>query len=80
MEINEEDYLAHYGVARRSGRYPWGSGGNVTVTPPRNMSFLDQVEWLKGNGLSESMIAKGFGMSINQLRAVNQYYSMHSSI
>ena len=69
MEINEEDYLAHYGVARRSGRYPWGSGGNVTVTPPRNMSFLDQVEWLKGNGLSESMIAKGFGMSINQLRA-----------
>lgn len=69
MEINEEDYLAHYGVARRSGRYPWGSGDNVTVTPPRNMSFLDQVSWLKGQGLSESMIAKGFDMSINQLRA-----------
>ena len=27
MEENEE-FLAHYGVARRSGRYPWGSGDN----------------------------------------------------
>lgn len=23
---NEYDYLAHYGIKRRSGRYPWGSG------------------------------------------------------
>ncbi len=23
-----DDMLMHYGVARRSGRYPWGSGDN----------------------------------------------------
>ncbi len=29
MLIDEEDYLAHYGILRRSGRYPWGTGGTV---------------------------------------------------
>ena len=24
--ITDEEYLAHYGMPRRSGRYPWGSG------------------------------------------------------
>ena len=27
MIVPEENYLAHYGILRRSGRYPWGSGG-----------------------------------------------------
>jgi len=33
----DEDYLAHYGVLRRTGRYPWGSGGpeNVSVDPAK---------------------------------------------
>lgn len=26
IQWNNEDYLAHYGVPRRSGRYKWGSG------------------------------------------------------
>ena len=26
--FSEDDYLMHYGVKRRSGRYPWGSGDN----------------------------------------------------
>lgn len=25
-----DDMLMHYGVARRSGRYPWGSGDSGT--------------------------------------------------
>ena len=28
MDLVEEDILMHYGVKRRSGRYPWGSGDN----------------------------------------------------
>ena len=24
--MTDEEYLAHYGMPRRSGRYPWGSG------------------------------------------------------
>ena len=38
--LDEEEYLAHYGILRRSGRYPWGSGGTQNV---RNKAFLDHV-------------------------------------
>ena len=27
MIIDEEQYIAHYGIRRRSGRYPWGTSG-----------------------------------------------------
>jgi hypothetical protein len=75
LEFDEEDHLEHYGIQRRSGRYPWGSGGNVSVTPPRNMTFLDQVKWLKNHGLSQSEIAQGFGMTMNDLRAAHSIES-----
>ena len=26
LEDDEYDFLMHYGMPRRSGRYPWGSG------------------------------------------------------
>jgi DNA-binding CsgD family transcriptional regulator len=67
MFIDEDDYLAHYGILRRSGRYPWGSGG----TPyERNSSFLGSVDELKKKGMSDVDIAKGFGITTTQLRAV----------
>lgn len=79
MEIKEEEYLSHYGTPRHSGRYPWGSGGNVPGTDnqgnpdhtvnQRNMTFLDQVAHLKAEGFSEKGIADGLGMSISALRA-----------
>jgi len=65
LEIKEED-LVHYGILRRSGRYPWGSGGTENT---RNKQFLDYVADLRGKGISESDIAKGMGVSIAQLRA-----------
>lgn len=69
MEIKEEDLL-HYGILRRSGRYPWGSGGEDGYSEDRrNPSFLDQVAGLKAKGLSETEIARGMGMSVSQLRA-----------
>jgi len=64
--ISEEDYLAHYGILRRSGRYPWGSGGNQST---RNKSFLDTVDGLRREGMSETDIASGFGITTTQLRA-----------
>jgi predicted DNA-binding protein (UPF0251 family) len=73
--INEDDYLAHYGTPRHSGRYPWGSGGNVEGgqkenPTKRNKSFLDTVADLKKQGLSEAEIAKGMGLdSTTRLRA-----------
>jgi orotate phosphoribosyltransferase-like protein len=63
---SEEDHLEHYGILRRSGRYPWGSGASQST---RNRSFLDTVENLKKQGMSESQIAEGFGITTTQLRA-----------
>ncbi len=66
MIRTEEQHLAHYGILRRSGRYPWGSGASETT---RNRSFLDTVDMLKKDGMSEVDIAKGFDITTTQLRA-----------
>lgn len=67
MELNEEDYLAHYGILRKSGRYPWGSGA---TQEERNRTFLSTIEDLRVNHkLSDTEIARGFGMTTTQLRA-----------
>ena len=58
MIIDESNYLIHYGILRRSGRYPWGSGGNV-VTRSRN--FIDYISELEKQGLSQVEIARGIG-------------------
>jgi hypothetical protein len=50
-----KDYLAHYGILRRSGRYPWGSGGSQTT---RNRSFLDTIDMLRKQGMSDTEICK----------------------
>lgn len=72
--MKEEDYLAHYGILRKSGRYPWGSGGTQNK---RNKMFLDIVDEMRQGGHSDTEIAKGFGMKLTELRelrsvAVNQ--------
>lgn len=72
MIIDEEDYLAHYGILRKSGRYPWGSGGTQSQ---RNRSFLDIIDGLRRDGMSETQIAKAFStpdhpFTTTQLRAL----------
>jgi hypothetical protein len=65
--VDEESYLAHYGVLRRSGRYPWGSGGPEHAS---NKGFLDYVAELKKQGMSDPEIVKAMGLdSTTQLRA-----------
>lgn len=66
MKLTEDQYLAHYGILRKSGRYPWGSGGTQSK---RNRDFLDTVADLRRQGLTEAQIAEGFGISTTQLRA-----------
>lgn len=68
MLITEEEYLAHYGTPRHSGRYPWGSGGEGEGTT-RNKTLLDHVDDMKKQGLSEAEIAQGLGITTTQLRA-----------
>lgn len=66
MSVDEGQHLQHYGILRRSGRYPWGSGGTQNS---RNRRFLDEVDRLRGEGMSEADIARGFGITTTQLRA-----------
>lgn len=68
MLVDEENYLAHYGILRKSGRYPWGSGGS---SESRSRDFLGMVKTLRDQGLSEVEIANGFGMTTTQLRNSN---------
>lgn len=60
------DQLSHIGIIRRSGRYPWGSGENPYQ---RSVSFQGIIADLKKKGLSETEIAKSFGLTTTQLRA-----------
>jgi predicted transcriptional regulator len=57
--IPEENYLAHYGILRRSGRYPWGSGEDPGQ---RGRDFLGTVADLRSKGLSDGEIAKGMSL------------------
>ena len=66
MVVFDETELMHYGVLRRSGRYPWGSGGEPYQD---HKSFLAGIEKLKSEGISEGTIAKGLDMRVNDLRA-----------
>lgn len=72
-------FLYHYGMPRRSGRYPWGSGEN----PYQHGSadFISRVEELRKSGITytdaetgkvytgDTAVAKSLGMSTTQLRA-----------
>jgi len=61
-----DEEIIHYGVARKSGRYPYGSGENPNQ---RHTDFLATVKDLENKGLKPAEIAKGLGMSTNDLRA-----------
>lgn len=69
MSLNEETELMHYGVKRRSGRYPWGSGDSPYQ---HSGDFLSRISELKQKGLSETDIAKELGMSTTELRVAKQ--------
>lgn len=73
--LNEEG-LMHYGIKRRSGRYPWGSGddpyqhgrdflGRVDEMRKNNFTYTDE----KGKIWSgDAAIAKSMGLSTTQFR------------
>lgn len=66
-----EAYLEHYGRSKQdgapvgSGRYPWGSGKDPYQ---RNKSFLNHIYELRRQGMSDTDIAKGLGMTTTVYR------------
>ncbi|MDE6019777.1 MAG: LuxR C-terminal-related transcriptional regulator [Ruminococcus sp.] len=76
MNLIIEDMLMHYGMPRRSGRYPWGSGDNPYQ---HSGDFLSRVEEMKKSNFTftdkngktytgEVAIAKSMGLSTTQFR------------
>lgn len=78
-----KDALAHYGMPRRSGRYPWGSG---EVPYQRgDVDFLGRIEQLQKEnpGAKEKDIANMLGMTINEMRdrqAISRIYRRNNKI
>ena len=64
-ETPQEEDLLQYGVKRRSGRYPWGSGENPYQ---HSGDFLARVEQLHKEGKKETEIAEELGVSTTELR------------
>lgn len=75
-EICDDEYLMHYGMPRRSGRYPWGSGED----PYQHSSdFLARVHQLRESNFcytdsdgktwtGDTAIAKSMGLTSTQFR------------
>ena len=61
-----EDIILHYGMPRRSGRYPFGSGDNPYQ---HSVDFLSRIEKLKKQGWTETPenIEKEFGISKREI-------------
>jgi predicted DNA-binding protein (UPF0251 family) len=66
MVILDDDHIEHYGILRKSGRYPWGSGGNTALE--RSQDFFSITNTLKEQGMNEGEIAKAVGLTRSQLR------------
>lgn len=54
----KREFLAHYGMPRRSGRYPWGSGEDPYQ---HSGDFASRYQELKKQGMSEKDIAIAMG-------------------
>ena len=65
--MTDEEFLIHYGMPRRSGRYPWGSGEDPYQ---HGNDFLSRVETLRSKGWKETPdnIKKEFGLTVKQYR------------
>lgn len=62
-----EDFLAHYGTPRHSGRYPWGSGDNPYQ---RTQDFGVQLREAQSRGLTYTEFAKELGVSSGYVRTM----------
>lgn len=60
MIVEEDNYLAHYGILRKSGRYPWGSGKDQYAI---NRGFVETITNLRKQGYADTEICKMFAIT-----------------
>lgn len=65
-----DDILVHYGTPRHSGRYPWGSGKDPYQSAK---GFFAERQRLRDHGLSDTDIARAWGMSTTEFRAIGMH-------
>lgn len=61
------DELLHYGIKRRSGRYPWGSGEDPYQR--ESWAFLNDIDNMRAKGMSDKDIYTKMGMTSTQFRS-----------
>lgn len=71
--MQHEDFLKHYGILRKSGRYPWGTGKNPLQRSKTFRDIINQHE--KVDGMTEAQIAKAYSnkehkLSVADIRAM----------
>ena len=64
-DVGREIILKHYGVKRKSGRYPW----DPSLHLPKNYRFIEDRDEMKKRGLSDNEIAKQMGLSTTVYRS-----------
>lgn len=78
IAMTDEEYLEHYGMPRRSGRYPWGSGDDPYQ---HSRDFLGRVEEMRKAGFTytdengkkwsgDNAIAKSLGYNSSDFRTI----------
>ena len=68
------DELMHYGMPRRSGRYPWGSGKD----PHQHCTdFLSRIQYMSENGVSDEDIAKSMGLTKQEFETEKSFAVVH---
>jgi len=78
VRLDEETYLSHYGILRKSGRYPWGLGQNPLQ---RSKTFLDIVEQHKKvDGMTEAEIAKAYSPVDKDGNVIKKYQMTSADI
>ncbi len=69
-DIVYQNELKHYGIMRKSGRYPWGSGGDEYTRSNDFYGFVDYIRSLfikDGLEPSDKEIAKAIGVKVAEL-------------
>lgn len=81
LEISEDEYIQHYGIIRRSGRYPWGSTNNVSGQEEDigASEFLKRVNDLLKQ-MTPAKAAEWLGMTTTELRARKRIAQAESKV
>lgn len=69
----DESVIQHYGMPKKSGRYPWGSGKNPFQSANNYLGYVKQFKEINP-GATPKDIADSMKMNSREFREYNSYY------